>query len=135
MDSFPSRRISVTTQERRHELVPLDKLLSSPTYPEDDNGGVVRANSADLNVDLLQSKLGACESRASHLTALLSEAESDAARLSQLNAVLKEEIRRQQRCEERAQHAHNLEYLKNIVVKVGVSILLPVSTFTHFIKY
>lgn len=76
-------------------------------------------DSNNLNVEMLQSKLSACESRAAHLTALLSEAESDAARLSELNAVLKEEIRRQQRSEERAQHAHNLEYLKNIVVKVG----------------
>ncbi|KAJ1520627.1 hypothetical protein ONE63_003736 [Megalurothrips usitatus] len=117
VDSFPSRRISVTSQDRRHELVPLDKLLSSPTYPEDDARDVPRSNSSDLNVDLLQSKLSACESRAAHLTALLSEAESDAARLSQLNTVLKEEIRRQQRSEERAQHAHNLEYLKNVVVK------------------
>ncbi|KAK3915376.1 GRIP and coiled-coil domain-containing protein 2 [Frankliniella fusca] len=117
VDSFPSRRISVTNQDRRHELVPLDKLLSSTTYPEDEMREVGRANSSDLNVDLLQSKLCACESRAAHLTALLSEAESDAARLSELNSVLKEEIRRQQRSEERAQHAHNLEYLKNIVVK------------------
>ncbi|XP_034234811.1 GRIP and coiled-coil domain-containing protein 2 [Thrips palmi] len=117
VESFPSRRISVTTQDRRHELVPLDKLLSSSTYPEDESPEMARTNSSDLDVDLLQSKLCACESRASHLTALLSEAESDAARLSQLNAVLKEEIRRQQRSEERAQHAHNLEYLKNIVVK------------------
>ncbi|XP_026278233.1 GRIP and coiled-coil domain-containing protein 2 [Frankliniella occidentalis] len=117
VDSFPSRRISVTTQDRRHELVPLDKLLSSTSYPEDDSRELARSNSSDLNVDLVQSKLSACESRAVHLTALLSEAESDAARLSQLNAVLKEEIRRQQRSEERAQHAHNLEYLKNIVVK------------------
>lgn len=83
-----------------------------------------RTNSSELDVDLLQSKLGACESRAAHLTALLSEAESDAARLSQLNAVLKEEIRRQQRSEERAQHAHNLEYLKNIVVKVDTIVFL-----------
>lgn len=117
VESFPSRRISVSTQERRHELVPLDKLLSSSAYPEDESSELARTNSSDLDVDLLQSKLCACESRAAHLTALLSEAESDAARLSQLNAVLKEEIRRQQRSEERAQHAHNLEYLKNIVVK------------------
>lgn len=117
VESFPSRRISVTTQDRRHELIPLDKLLASPSYPEADIRDESRADLSDVSVELLQSKLSACESRAAHLTALLSEAESDAARLTQLNEVLKEEIRRQQRSEERAQHAHNLEYLKNIVVK------------------
>lgn len=48
---------------------------------------------------------------------LLSEAESDSARLKQLNDVLKEEIRRNQRSVEREKHAQNFEYLKNVVLK------------------
>lgn len=50
---------------------------------------------------------------------LLSDAEKDAAKLSQLNQILKEEIRRHQRSVEREQHAENLEYLKNVVFKVS----------------
>jgi hypothetical protein len=36
----------------------------------------------------------------------------------QMNKLLKEEIRRQQRSVEREKHAENLEYLKNVVFKV-----------------
>lgn len=56
-----------------------------------------------------------------HLSALLSEAELDVARLTQLNEVLKEELRRQERSTEREKHMHNLEYIKNIIFKVCVN--------------
>lgn len=48
---------------------------------------------------------------------LLAEAESDSARISQLNEVLKEEIRRLQRSLDREKHAQNFEYLKNVIIK------------------
>lgn len=54
------------------------------------------------------------------MTTLLAEAEQDTARLTQLNDVLKEELRRQERSAEREQHLHNLEYLKNVVFKVKI---------------
>lgn len=59
--------------------------------------------------------------RVKHLTTLLAESEQDTARLTQQNAALKEELRRQERSAEREQHLHNLEYLKNVVFKVSVS--------------
>lgn len=59
------------------------------------------------------------ESKVTHLTALLSDAEQDLAKHVQMNKVLKEEIRRQQRSVEREKHAENLEYLKNVVFKVS----------------
>lgn len=52
------------------------------------------------------------------MTTLLAEAEQDNARLTQLNDVLKEEVRRQERSAEREQHLHNLEYMKNVIFKV-----------------
>lgn len=60
------------------------------------------------------------ESKVIHLTALLSDTEQDLAKHVQMNKVLKEEIRRQQRSVEREQHAENLEYLKNVVFKVNI---------------
>lgn len=54
-----------------------------------------------------------------HLTSLLAEAEQDLAKLTQLNDVLKEELRRQERSAAREQHLHNLEYLKNVIFKVS----------------
>lgn len=54
-----------------------------------------------------------------HLSTLLSEAEMDVARLTEMNAMLKEELRRQERSTEREKHMHNLEYIKNIIFKVN----------------
>ena len=49
---------------------------------------------------------------------LLSESEAENARLNELANVLKEEIRSNQRSEERMKHIENLEYVKNIIFKV-----------------
>lgn len=62
--------------------------------------------------------------RVRHLTTLLAEAEQDTARLTQLNDALKEEVRRQERSAEREKHLHNLEYLKNVMFKVGKDVVL-----------
>lgn len=59
------------------------------------------------------------ESRLVYLTTLLADTEQDLAKHIQMNKVLKEEIRRQQRSVEREKHADNLEYLKNVIFKVG----------------
>lgn len=53
------------------------------------------------------------------MSILLAEAEQDLARLTQLNDVLKEEMRRNERSTEREQHLHNLEYVKNVIFKVS----------------
>lgn len=49
---------------------------------------------------------------------MLREAEKESARNSQQNAVLKEEVRRLERCLERQPLVANAEYLKNVVFKV-----------------
>ncbi|EEC16637.1 hyaluronan mediated motility receptor, putative, partial [Ixodes scapularis] len=50
---------------------------------------------------------------------LLNESESSNLRMTEQIRVLKEEIRRLERNQEREKHAQNLEYLKNIVMKVS----------------
>ncbi|XP_063223773.1 GRIP and coiled-coil domain-containing protein 2-like isoform X2 [Bacillus rossius redtenbacheri] len=92
----------LVSRDHLHHPVPLDKLLAAT---EEDNSvpGPERAAVAERQVR--------------HLSALLSDAEQDLAKLTQQNALLKEEIRRQQRSVEREQHAQNFEYLKNVVVK------------------
>ncbi|KFD46841.1 hypothetical protein M513_12287 [Trichuris suis] len=55
--------------------------------------------------------------RVQHLTELLYEAELTGSRLTEQNRVLKEEIRRLTRNEERQRHLSNAEYLKNVVLK------------------
>jgi hypothetical protein len=67
----------------------------------------------------LEARAVGAERRVAHMASLLSESESENARLSQLSDVLKEEIRSYQRSEERRKHIENLEYVKNIIVKVS----------------
>lgn len=53
---------------------------------------------------------------------MLSEAELDVARLTEMNDMLKEELRRQERSTEREKHMHNLEYMKNVIFKVKLAL-------------
>nr|CAD7258941.1 unnamed protein product [Timema shepardi] len=103
------------SRERHQRLMPLDKLLASSLDDEDNNAPASTSPGAELS--LTKEQLSDSERRIRHLSALLSEAEQDLAKLTQLNGVLKEEIRRQQRSVEREQHAQNFEYLKNVVLK------------------
>lgn len=94
VDSVPNNGI---------QPLPLDKLLSNETEHE---------------ASSMRKQLAENESKLVHLTALLADTEQDLAKYVQLNKVLKDEIRRQQRSTEREKHAQNLEYMKNVVFKV-----------------
>ncbi|EDV94967.1 GRIP and coiled-coil domain-containing protein 2 [Drosophila grimshawi] len=129
------RKIS-TASRRSHDFMPLDELLntslnaiSSDTVTtishfgrsvsmQDDDFELDQAR-GDAQATLLATKerLNIQESRVRHLTALLAENEQDLAKLTQMNDMLKEELRRQERSEEREQHMHNSEYLKNVFLK------------------
>jgi hypothetical protein len=71
-----------------------------------------------ISFEQYSESLALVEKRCNHLSALLAESEANEARLSQLADALKEEIRRSERSEERQKHIENLEYLKNVVLKV-----------------
>lgn len=73
---------------------------------------------SNKNIESLEKQLVEQESKVTHLAALLSETEKDLIKHIQMNNLLKEEIRRHQRSVEREKHAENLEYLKNVIVKV-----------------
>ena len=53
------------------------------------------------------------------MASLLSESEAENARLIELAQVLKEEIRSYRRSEDRSKHIDNLEYVKNVILKVS----------------
>ncbi|KAH8369449.1 hypothetical protein KR009_011242, partial [Drosophila setifemur] len=127
------RKIS-TASRRSHDFMPLDELLNtsmnqiasdtvttisnfgrSISQQEDDDAGDFAVQIAQLQAT--KERLGIQESRVKHLTALLAENEQDLAKLTQMNDMLKEELRRQERSEEREQHMHNSEYLKNVFLK------------------
>lgn len=98
---------SVDSAHTNIHPVPLERLLSV---------------GSDREMDLLK-KVNENESKVAHLTALLADTEQDLAKHAQMNKLLKEEIRRQQRSAEREQHAENLEYLKNVIFKVNIEIV------------
>lgn len=135
----------LSTARGKRDLIPLDELLNTPF---DDNDNMAfdeeRPVSPTTELHATRDKLNVQETRfvfesfniwqflffyllfytriafrVKHLSTLLSEAELDVARLTQLNEVLKEELRRQDRSVEREKHMHNLEYIKNIIFKVS----------------
>ena len=67
----------------------------------------------------IESRMLAAERRLVHMASLLSESEAENTRLNELANVLKEEIRSYQRSEERSKHIENLEYVKNVILKVS----------------
>ncbi|XP_014211833.1 GRIP and coiled-coil domain-containing protein 2 [Copidosoma floridanum] len=88
-------------------MTPLDQLLE---FPFDEHEVVT-------HVPKDSPEVAAYKNRVKHLTELLADAERDIAKLTQLNQLLKEDIRRQKRYVEREKEAVNFEYLKNVVFK------------------
>ncbi|KAM7303625.1 GRIP and coiled-coil domain-containing protein 2 isoform X3 [Ixodes scapularis] len=86
-------------------FVPLEQLLRGEEDPVPDDP------------DILLSKVTEAQRKVDHLAELLNESESSNLRMTEQIRVLKEEIRRLERNQEREKHAQNLEYLKNIVMK------------------
>lgn len=76
----------------------------------------------------LERKLSFLEKRLCQVASLLSESEAENVKLQQLTQVLKEEIRTYQRAEERKKHIDNLEYVKNVILKVTYA--FPIRLFT-----
>ncbi|XP_031625983.1 GRIP and coiled-coil domain-containing protein 2 [Contarinia nasturtii] len=99
----------------KHEVMPLEELLASNTYTYDEELETAEPNEDNRFVS--KEKFEAEQSRLKHLSTLLSEAEMDVTRLSEMNVMLKEELRRQERSTEREKEMKNLEYMKNVIFK------------------
>lgn len=111
----PRRKIS-----RGRELMPLDELLNSSfdeNLNEVNDETTSNFSSRSQTLEQTKAKLLKEENRVTHLTTLLADSEKDLARMQQMNDMLKEEVRRQQRNFDREEHVKNTEYLKNIVIK------------------
>lgn len=106
----------------------LDKLL---------NMDVDNLSRTDYETELVacRKQMLDYETKVSHLSDLLADAEQDLAKHTQLNQLLKEEIRRHQRSVEREKHAENLEYLKNIVLKVNLQRNIVYSILAYMFFY
>ncbi|XP_064264022.1 GRIP and coiled-coil domain-containing protein 2 isoform X1 [Passer domesticus] len=90
----------------------LEQLLNSPeTKPEPSQW------QADLTKDELIQKLNTTTKSADHLNELLRESEATNAILMEQIKLLKNEIRRLERNQEREKSVANLEYLKNVLLQ------------------
>ena len=100
----------------KRQPIPLELLLNTPLAS--DETFTFQQEPESIPYEQYSEALASVEKRCNHLAALLAESEANEARLSQLADALKEEIRRTERAEERQKHIENLEYLKNVVLKV-----------------
>ncbi|GAB6020179.1 GRIP and coiled-coil domain-containing protein 2 [Chamberlinius hualienensis] len=91
-------------------FLPLDQLLNQ------DEKASVHSNTS-VEIEKLENQLSVGIKKIDHLTEILNESEAANARLTEQTRVLKEEIRRLERNQEREQHLANLEYTKNVVMK------------------
>lgn len=66
------------------------------------------------------NELNTSQKHLKQLTIMLNEAEKNCSRYEQQNKFLKEDIRRLQRSVDRHAEIQNMEYLKNIILKVNV---------------
>lgn len=108
----------VLSSDTSRKPIPLDMLLNSTGVSEDSDVQIISSVSESISIEQHKEALLVLEKRCHHLASLLADSESNEARLSQLTDALKEEIRRTERAEERQKHIENLEYLKNVVLKV-----------------
>ena len=96
--------------------------MSLDSFTGDFGRSRLASTASDVNTNAAsaanEERALSAEKRVAHLTALLSDSETENARLTQLADVLKEEIRKFHRAEERKKHIENSEYVKNIILKV-----------------
>ena len=78
-------------------------------------------------------QITACETRIHQVTTLLHESEAENSKLTQLTDALKEEIRRNSRNVDREKHMENIEYIKNVILKVFFVLKLIYSFTIKFI--
>jgi len=127
----PSERDADSVRStRRMKPMPLDQLLDFNDLAEETEIITSSAPTSPTTVSLEQhnESLSMAEKRCRHLSTLLMESEANEARLSQLVDALKEEIRRNERSEERQKHIENLEYMKNVVLKVVLFLKITFQT-------
>ncbi|KRY69057.1 GRIP and coiled-coil domain-containing protein 2 [Trichinella pseudospiralis] len=90
-------------------LIPLDELIDETYIPQQSSFYAVNAENGRQAPDE--------NGKNRHLTELLYESESNITRLEEQIRLLKDEIRRLNRNQEREQHIANAEYLKNVILE------------------
>lgn len=111
-DEVASVQSKLNGNGSQSSFIPFEQLLSSQL--SEDTASIRTIESEETTV---RSSLAASEKQIEHLTVLLNESEATVLRLTEQASVLKGEIRRLERNQERENAISNMEYLKNIVYK------------------
>ena len=107
--------LSVNNSTTASNFISFEQLLNNEL-----NNGSNSVKLQDSDLALLQEKQEMTEKNVAHLTELLNESEANVMHLTEQARVLKEEIRRLERNQERESSVSNMEYLKNIIMKVKI---------------
>ena len=112
-----------------------EQLVSTPM----DELPVMKPPTPSVDEETLRANLSMSNKKIDHLTELLSESEDSCSRLTEQAKILKDEIRRLERNNEREREMQNTEYLKNIFLqfvcpKVGEQRAQLVPVLTTMLK-
>ncbi|PVD18485.1 hypothetical protein C0Q70_21034 [Pomacea canaliculata] len=101
-----------TSPSNKLPSVSFEKLLATPLdeLPTGRRPSVV-------DEETLKNDLTAAQKKIEHLTELLNDSEESVSRMTEQAKILKDEIRRLNRNQQRDEELQNLEYLKNIIMK------------------
>ena len=124
------------TQSQQSSRFTFEQLIATPRdeLPTAKNAPTPTISDETLKMNLVESN-----KKVEHLTELLSESEESVARLTEQAKILKSEIRRIERNDEREKEIQNMEYLKNIFLqfvcpKVGEQKAQLVPVLTTMLK-
>ncbi|KAL5464113.1 hypothetical protein EMCRGX_G033080 [Ephydatia muelleri] len=111
INSFPATPVSLS---RENSQLSLEHLLLSTADSGADMGPTEKLSAAEAR---LRQQLKVAGKKMEHLTELLHESEASSLRLGEQTKLLKEEIRRLERNQQREESVANMEYLKNVFLQ------------------
>jgi len=121
IENLLSQSTSSSPKDTRKNSKTLEQLLNEPSQTlSPTNAFSFQSNDTKLllnQIDQYKSDLNKSKLQLEHLNELLNESELNNARLTEQINLLKEEIRRLERNQEREKSISNMEYLKNVVYK------------------
>ncbi|XP_071798184.1 uncharacterized protein [Asterias amurensis] len=112
--SAAKQRISSTTSNA--PMIPLSQLLSESSI-DSSALSVVSLAGSTAEEEHLKAELTSTRKKLEHFNEIMSDNEATIMRLTEQAKVLKEEIRRLERNQQRENAISNMEYLKNVVMK------------------
>lgn len=103
--------IGAERDDDRSDVISLEQIIGAP-YSMSQRSESIRQHESKQNDQIKKLIL-----KVEHANSLLAESEATNSRLEDQSSILKTEIRRLEKNQERESNIHNLEYLKNIILK------------------